>query len=156
MITCKYAHTNLIARDWRSLADFYIRVLGCTPVLPERHLHEPWLAASTSIPGARLDGMHLRLPGDGDSGPTLELFQYQQALDHPAPAANRPGFGHLAFVVEDVHQAREEVLSNGGGLLGETVSVEIPQAGTITFVYVTDPEGNILELQKWAQVPSKG
>jgi len=30
----KYTHTNLVARDWRRLADFYIKVFGCTPVPP--------------------------------------------------------------------------------------------------------------------------
>jgi hypothetical protein len=34
--------------------------------------------------------------------------------------------------------------------VGEIVSVEIPGAGRITFVYVTDPEGNIVELQHWS------
>ena len=32
----RYAHTNLIARDWRRLSDFYVRVFGCVPVPPER------------------------------------------------------------------------------------------------------------------------
>jgi catechol-2,3-dioxygenase len=30
------------------------------------------------------------------------------------------------------------------------VTVEIRDAGTITLIYMTDPEGNIIELQKWA------
>jgi len=29
------------------------------------------------------------------------------------------------------------------------VTVNIPDAGTITFIYMTDPEGNIIELQRW-------
>lgn len=28
----RYAHANLIARDWRPLADFYEPVFGCRPV----------------------------------------------------------------------------------------------------------------------------
>jgi len=32
----KYAHTNLIARDWRALADFYVAQFGCEVVPPER------------------------------------------------------------------------------------------------------------------------
>ena len=50
----RYGHTNLIARDWRHLADFYTAVFGCVPVLPERDLHADWLARATRIPGARL------------------------------------------------------------------------------------------------------
>ena len=29
----RYAHTNLIARDWRRLVDFYQTVFGCVPFL---------------------------------------------------------------------------------------------------------------------------
>ena len=36
-----------------------------------------------------------------------------------------------------------------GECVGDLVTAEIPGAGRITFVYLTDPEGNIIELQKW-------
>ena len=35
-----------------------------------------WLDSATGINGAHLRGMHLRLPGYGEHGPTLEIFQY--------------------------------------------------------------------------------
>jgi len=34
--------------------------------------------------------------------------------------------------------------------VGDLVTAEIAGAGNITFVYMTDPEGNIIELQNWA------
>ena len=66
-----------------------------------------------------------------------------------AGGPNRPGFGHIAFAVDDVTAAREAVLAAGGGVVGETVTVEIAGAGEITFAYLTDPEGNIIEVQAW-------
>ena len=54
--------------------------------------------------------MHLRLPGYGDEGPTLEVFQYNRQMDPSKPAANRPGFAHIAFAVDDVMAARDAVL----------------------------------------------
>ena len=102
VIDARFGHVNVIARDWRALAAFYERVLGCTPVPPERNLRGPELSAATGLPNAALQGMHLRLPGGGPTGPTLEIFQYDPSLEHPATAANRPGFGHIAFVVPDV------------------------------------------------------
>lgn len=148
-IRARYVHTNLIANDWKRLVAFYEQVFGCVPVLPERDLSGEWLAAGTAVPGARLRGIHLRLPGHGNQGPTLEIFQYDQHLDRPETAANRPGFGHIAFVVDDVAAARDAVISAGGGALGAVASSEIAGAGAITFTYVTDPEGNIIELQQW-------
>jgi len=148
-ITARFVHTNLIAEDWQRLTRFYQEVFGCTPVPPVRDLSGRWLDASTGIPGAHLRGVHLRLPGYGDTGPTLEVFQYDRQEKRVATAPNRPGYGHLAFLVDDVEEARDAVVAAGGGTLGEIVTLEIPSAGRVTFVYATDPEGNVVELQSW-------
>lgn len=145
----RYAHTNLVAMDWQRLVQFYAQVFGCIPVPPERDLCGEWLDEAVSIPDVHIRGMHLRLPGYGDTGPTLEIFQYSPELPHATPAANRPGFGHIAFAVDDVEAAREAVLAAGGSDVGKVIHREIPGVGHITFVYMTDPEGNILELQRW-------
>jgi predicted enzyme related to lactoylglutathione lyase len=149
-IDAKYVHTNLIAVDWRRLAAFYQEIFGCVPVPPERDLDGPALEAGTGIPGARLRGMHLRLPGCGEDGPTLEIFSYSPQESHPASAVNRPGFGHIAFRVGDVAAARQAVLAAGGGPVGEVVTLTIAGGGKVTWCYLTDPEGNILELQSWS------
>lgn len=62
-------------------------------------------------------------------------------------AVNRPGFCHIAFVVQDVPAAREAVLAAGGRPVGEVVTLTNALGKKLTWVYVTDPEGNILELQ---------
>jgi catechol 2,3-dioxygenase-like lactoylglutathione lyase family enzyme len=144
----KYVHTNIVAEDWRSLADFYVKVFGCTPVLPERDLSGEWLERATGIEGAHIRGIHLRLPGHGENGPTLEIFQYDVDHEHPEPLASRPGLGHIAFAVEDVEAVKDAVLGAGGGAVGEVVNVEIPGAGGIEFAYLTDPESNIIEIQR--------
>jgi predicted enzyme related to lactoylglutathione lyase len=149
-VNARYVHTNLIAQDWKRLAQFYERVFGCTPVPPERELAGQWLEDGTGVPGAEIRGIHLRLPGYGDAGPTLEVFQYNRQEQRPETAINRPGFAHIAFAVDDVEAAKEAVLAAGGGTVGQVVSLEVPGAGTVTFVYLTDPEGNILELQRWS------
>ncbi len=144
----RYIHTNLIARDWRRLSTFYQEVFGCEPVLPERHLEGEWLERGSGVAGARLQGVHLRLPGCSEQGPTLEIFQYTQNIETPAPAANRSGFGHIAFAVDDVAAAREAVLEAGGSALGTVESVIVEGAGRVTWTYMRDPEGNIIELQR--------
>lgn len=143
----KYGHTNLIAQDWRSLARFYEEHFGCVPVPPERDFGGHDLERGTGIPGAQLRGAHLRLPGHGTEGPTLEIFNYNILEDKPGVAVNRPGFGHIAFVVDDVAAARETVLGAGGQSVGEIVTLTNAAGMNLTWVYVTDPEGNVLELQ---------
>ena len=146
----RYVHTNLIAQDWRLLANFYQRVFRCVPVPPERDFQGEKLEAGTGIRGAHLQGAHLRLPGYGDNGPTLEIFNYNLLMDRPETAVNRPGFGHIAFQVEDVPAARAEVLTNGGRPVGEIVTLQVSSGAKVTWCYVTDPEGNVIELQSWA------
>jgi catechol 2,3-dioxygenase-like lactoylglutathione lyase family enzyme len=144
----RYLHTNLVARDWQRLASFYERVFGCVRVLPERHLDGEPMARGSGVVGARLDGVHLRLPGLGAEGPTLEVFQYATNVEAPPPAANRVGFGHIAFAVEDVAAVRDSVVAAGGSTVGTIERVGIDGAGVITWTYVRDPEGNIVELQR--------
>jgi predicted enzyme related to lactoylglutathione lyase len=148
-VNTRFVHTNLIARDWKCLARFYEQVFGCTPAPPERDLSGRWLEDATGIPGAHVRGMHLRLPGYGEEGPTLEVFQYDAEEERSATAVNRPGFGHIAFAVDDVEATRQAVRAAGGGELGKVVSVEVAGAGAITFAYLTDPEGNVVEVQRW-------
>ena len=149
-MNAKYKHTNIIARDWQKLARFYTEVFGCLPVPPERHLSGRWLEEGTGVEDAELSGIHLRLPGVSDEGPTLEIYQYSHSEEKPVPMANREGFGHLAFEVDDVPDALEEVVVHGGRPVGSVVSRDIPGVGRLTFVYATDPEGNIIELQSWS------
>src|SRR5512136_380465 len=125
-IEARFAHVNLIARDWRRLADFYSRVFGWEPVPPERDLSGAWLDTATGMSAARICGVHLRLPGHGSNGPTLEIFQYHHSAERPAPVLNRPGFGHIALAVADVVAARDAVAAAGGGTVGDLVSVDIP------------------------------
>jgi catechol 2,3-dioxygenase-like lactoylglutathione lyase family enzyme len=145
----KYTHTNIIANDWEKLAQFYINVFGCEPVYPERDLSGVWLDQVTNLKDVGIRGVHLRLPGYAD-GPTLEIFTYNnQAENDKLPDINKPGFAHIAFLVEDVRLACNKLLHNGGSLLGEIVETNIPGVGILTFAYTRDPEGNIIEIQNW-------
>ncbi|RKX85003.1 MAG: VOC family protein [Spirochaetes bacterium] len=184
-----YAHTNLIAKDYKKLARFYEKVFGCVPVLPERDLSGEWLDRATGIKGVHIRGIHLRLPmgsmessgsnaaetgsetasgsnntrkggrgGGHSAAPTLEIFQYDSLKGGVLGAGGErgrspadPGFGHIAFTVDDVKAAVEAVFENGGSAVGERTVREIPGAGIIDFQYVRDPEGNIIEVQKWAE-----
>jgi hypothetical protein len=47
--------------------------------------------------------------------------------------------------------AYNAVLDAGGHAVGALLDVQVPGADQITFVYVTDPEGNIIEPQRWSR-----
>jgi predicted enzyme related to lactoylglutathione lyase len=149
----RYAHTNIICEDWENLTDFYIKVFDCKPVPPKRNQSGEWLEKGTGVKNASLKGMHLRLPGHGENGPTLEVYSYGEMIEkYGSPAANRKGFGHLAFEVDSVEETLKKMISFGGSKLGEVVVKDVEGVGTITFTYATDPEGNIIEIQSWKYI----
>jgi predicted enzyme related to lactoylglutathione lyase len=149
-IRAKYVHTNLIARDWKRLVRFYCEVFECEPTGPERNMSGVWLDSLTSLPNAHLTGVHLRLPGYGDDGPTLEIFSYDQLIGCDLPGANKCGFAHIAFAVDDVDQALQAVIAGSGSAVGNIATTEVNGVGSLRVVYAQDPEGNIVELQKWS------
>lgn len=145
----KYVHTNLIAKDWRKLSLFYQKVFGCKPVPAERNLSGEWVDKLTGIRNAHITGEHLTLPGYEDTLPTLEIFSYDEMDNRNPKNINGIGIGHLAFLVDDVERMLCNLKAAGGGQIGELVKTVYPDKGTAVFVYATDPEGNIIELQSW-------
>jgi predicted enzyme related to lactoylglutathione lyase len=144
----KFVHTNLVARDWRKLAEFYINVFNCTPVPPERNLKGEWLDKAVSLKDTHITGIHLLLPGFID-GPTLEVFQYSEEKDADKSSPNTPGLGHIAFSVPDVEAKAKKIIEMGGSCVGELTNVDINGLGTLIFAYMRDPEGNIIEIQRY-------
>lgn len=145
----RFAHTNIIARDWKKLARFYVDVFACQPTYPERDLNGEWIEKATNIDQVHIRGIHLLLPGY-TNGPTLEIFQYEpdNLCDFP-PAINSQGFGHIAFEVDSVEEVLNKLLAKGGTRVGELIKREYPGLGTLTMIYTRDPEGNIIEIQNW-------
>jgi catechol 2,3-dioxygenase-like lactoylglutathione lyase family enzyme len=120
-------------------------------VPPERDYQGDQLDAGTGLKDAHLTGAHLRLPGYDDYGPTLEIYNYSHLEPSSKPKVNRPGFGHIAFEVNDVSEARNLVKTNGGDVIGEIVTLTTSTGAKVTWCYMTDPEGNIIELQSWSK-----
>ncbi len=144
----KFAHTNIVAHDWKKLSQFYQDVFDCEPVYPERNLKGNWIDQATALKNAQIKGIHLRLPGHGNGGPTLEIFQYNE-INKIKKTINANGFSHIAFLADNLEDVLQKLLQNGGSQLGKITEREIQNAGIITFVYTQDPEGNIIEIQNW-------
>ena len=149
-IGIKYTHINLVAKDWEKLAKFYVDVFDCKAKPPERDLSGEWLERLTGIDSAHIRGIHLLLPGFENGGPTLEIFQYNESIPDAGRSINREGFAHIAFAVDDVEDCLAKLKENGGTAVGEVVTGHVDGGRTIHVVYGKDPEGNIIEIQKWS------
>lgn len=146
----KYGHTNIITRDWKKLADFYETVFDCLPVPPQRDQKGDWLSRGTGVQDAHLQGVHLRLPGYGNEGPTLEIYQYHEVIENKKPVPNMKGLGHLAFQVSDIADTLNRAMKHGASRIGEISTHIVEGVGLLTFIYISDPDGNIIELQNWS------
>jgi catechol 2,3-dioxygenase-like lactoylglutathione lyase family enzyme len=145
----RFAHTNIVSTNWKALVDFYVKTFNCKIVPPIRNQSGEWLDKGTGLKNAKLEGAHLLLPGYGENGPTLEIYQYENIENHKFIPPNKRGYGHIAFEVENVETVLEILVKNGGSVFGEITKRKVEGVGEITFVYSRDPEGNLIELQSW-------
>ena len=146
----KYAHTNIIAHDSAKLIAFYKDVFGCRSIGETRDLRGEWLDIMTGLKNAHIVGEHLCLPGYDEKHPTLEIFSYDDMINAENHRINQCGIAHLAFEVENVAETLKKVLDAGGGQIGELVNASYADGRKAQFVYATDIEGNIIELQSWS------
>lgn len=150
----KYIHTNLVSNNWQQLASFYIQVFACKLLLPKQRIDAPWLAQATGLPNAKLTGGHLRLPGYGNKGPILSIYQYEQQMSKATATPNKTGLAHLTFEVEDLEATHKKAIEQGAQALGEITSAQIEGVGVLLLAYLKDPEGNIVQLQQREEVVS--
>ena len=145
----RYGHTNIISKDWKRLVEFYTTVFDCIPVPPQRDQSGEWLDKGTGVKNAHLKGMHLLLPGYGSNGPTLEIYQYSEIINSEKSVSNKQGFGHIAFQVDNIIEILTLAIDNGAEKVGDLSEHFITGVGHLTFIYISDPDGNIIELQNW-------
>jgi catechol 2,3-dioxygenase-like lactoylglutathione lyase family enzyme len=126
-----------------------VKTFNCKIIPPIRNQSGKWLEKGTGLENAKLEGAHLLLPGYGEDGPTLEIYQYQHIENNDLILPNTKGFGHIAFEVESVELVLENLKRNGGKAFGKITKKEVSGVGEITFIYARDPEGNLIELQSW-------
>lgn len=149
----RLAHVSITVKDLDRLREFYGKALGFTEARPERSFSGAWLEKGTGVPGASIRRVHLRLPGSSPDGALLELIEYSASIgDDTPPAANRAGLRHIAIETGsagELARLQDLVIEHGGSGLGDISENHIDGLGTVTFVYMTDPEGNIVELLNW-------
>lgn len=147
-MSVRFDQVKFLVRDPQALADFYEQALGCETVVPLLNVEDEAVARVLGVPDADVALTVLRLPGRGEHGPVLEL--YSVSGDRPDDWHYQPGQGQLAFEVDDLESAMGRVGGAGGNKLGDVVEWQAPSGATARFVYMRDPEGNIIDL--WSKL----
>jgi len=71
-------------------------------------------------------------------------------MESACSGLNKCGIAHLAFEVDDVEKTLRLLLQRGGSHIGEAIKTKYEDEREAVFVYATDCEGNIVELQSWS------
>ena len=134
----KYLHTMVRVSNLDDTLGFYCGLLGMVEV------------RRTESEKGRYTNIFLAAPSDVETArnskaPLLELTYNWDPEDY----GEGRNFGHLAFEVDDVVAALQRFVEAGGREMGTMVTRAVAGAGTITLIYVSDPEDNIVELQHW-------
>jgi glyoxylase I family protein len=130
-LTVALDHAGLSVADLEASAAFYRRAFGF-----EREV-------AFELPGG-IRGLMMRLP----SGGRLELFEHPRSSGglrpkSPLIALATRGYGHIAVGAPDIDAVFGRALAAGAG---EKVSPRPSPEPGVRFAFLTDPEGNLVEL----------
>lgn len=137
-------HTGFTVSNLERSVAFYRDVLSLDVVVQQVGTAE-YLSVHTGYPGVRMKIAFVKVPGEDRH--MLELLEYES---HPAEptdrARNRPGNGHLCFVVDDTWACYRELMTKGVRFDNEPVTVTAGFNAGAVVVYFLDPDGFTLEL----------
>ncbi len=141
----RLAHINLVARDAKTLAAFYVNVMKCDVMREPKTLSGEIVSRGNGLPNSEIFSIWLRFPNL--EWPFLEIHEHAVTLHRDLPRVNEPGFGHLAFQMEDIRDALSNIIEAGGVQIGQITDFGAPEMPYL-IAYARDPEGNVLELEQ--------
>jgi catechol 2,3-dioxygenase-like lactoylglutathione lyase family enzyme len=137
----RFDHVGITVAELDTAQTFFVK-LGLEVVGSRMFVEGEFLATVIGIPDSRTEIVMLRSP---DGGTTLELSSFVRP-DHvagsPAAMANELGIRNVAFEVDDLRAAVDELAADGYGLVGDIGQYE----NVWLMAYVRGPEGIIVSL----------
>jgi catechol 2,3-dioxygenase-like lactoylglutathione lyase family enzyme len=137
----RFDHVGITVAELDTAQTFFVK-LGLEVVGSRMFVEGEFLDTVIGIPDSRTEIVMLRSP---DGGTTLELSSFVRP-DHvagsPAAMANELGIRNVAFEVDDLRAAVDELAADGYGLVGDIGQYE----NVWLMAYVRGPEGIIVSL----------
>lgn len=138
-------HVNICVRDMERSIRFY-EGLGFKKV-NDFTLDDPNVGDALGLKAKKLRGVFMRL-GDDPNAPVLDLVQFidPPPQGQPYPTLNNIGICRIAFTVENIDQAYEQLKAKGVEFVAPLKKIAGPGGATIGVVCFKDPDGTVLEL----------
>ena len=137
-------HVGITVKDLDASIRFYHDLLGLEfSNEPSPWFDAPELGPAVGVPGAGLRQVSLQL---GET--TLELLEYRSPPSETTGPlrSNSLGASHVAFLVDDIHEAKAELEAKGIEFYSDVNVVGDGVLAGWRWVYFQDPDGYPLEL----------
>ena len=141
----RLSHINLVARNSEKLAAFYVEVLGCEIFRQPTLLSGEKVSRGNGIDNSEIRSIWLKFPQL--ERPFLEIHEHTISHHRGEPKVNEPGFGHLAFQVDNLDSVLSDFVKRGGVQIGQTTNFGTDEKPYL-IAYARDPEGNVIELEQ--------
>lgn len=136
-------HTSYTVANLTRSLEFYVGLLGCE-VLWQRRIDNQYFRDIVDFPDCVVEAAHLRIPG---SEHVIELFEYVAPEGVVADVrTNNVGSSHMAFLVDDLRAAYEELRTKGVVFRSPPVEITAGANKGAWGAYIEDPDGISMEL----------
>ncbi len=136
-------HTSYTVSNMERSLAFYRDLLGCE-IIWEREITDQYFRDIVAFSDSVVKAVELRIPG---SDHILELFEYAHPRGQTVDmSTNNPGNSHVAFIVEDLQAAYEELSAKGVHFKSPPVRIDVGANTEAWGAYVVDPDGITMEL----------
>lgn len=142
-----FRHIAIIVNDYAKMVNFYSRVLGFQ-INREFKIKSKEFQRGVGMKGAKARVAHLSISG---TTPEIEIAEYFPKIrkSRDISKANAPGYRHIALVVTDLKKAYQRLKKLGIDFFSSPICISKPKnISGVQFVYLKDPEGNIIELNQ--------
>lgn len=134
-------HAAINVSDWERSVTFYRDVLGF-PFLLEGEATGPGIEANTKLANVRLRFAMFKAGADH-----IELLEYLSPSGRPGDrAVNDTANTHIAFVVDDIDKAFNELTRRGVKFNDQPIHIDAGPLQGAAFAYFPDPDGVLLEI----------
>lgn len=147
----RFDHVGITVADLDLVTRFFVH-LGLETDGSIMVVEGEFLDTVIGIRGARTEIVMLSLPDGGTSVELSHFIRPDHEPGNPTAMANELGFRNIAFEVDDLHAAVDQVAAEGYGLVGGIGRWE----DSWLMAYVRGPEGIIVSLAQRVRDPSVG
>lgn len=141
----QFFHVNVCVSDMDRSVAFY-QDLGFKTV-NDFTIEDDTVGDALGVKASKLRGVFMQL-GDDPGAVILDLVQFidPPTQGKPYPSLNNIGICRIAFSVEDIDKAYEDLKAKQVEFVAPLFKREGPDGNEIAFVCFKDPDGTILEL----------